>query len=214
MLNFKCGRCGECCKRYYVVSLPSEVKAQAALLKMPEKDFIKGNMLLFLQLFPSDHNDKKITVSSELLPKKFVALSESHLGRMPDFFIMLPLLAFRRRESGECTFYGSKNAGCNIYNARPAECRLFPFISDKKTDDYSKLYPFCQGLKLEGDDRSYLDLGFIHFEKMARYFSLVKEKGFSSLWGSWPKEGVILLTDKLLGKISEKDFFGMLGPYT
>ena len=213
MLNFQCQRCGECCKRYYIISLPNEVPGQARLKGIPEGDFIARNMQLFLQLFPAEHSEGRIMVSSSFVPRKFLEKVEGHMGRVPEFFIALPMLAFRRREDGSCTFYDSHNSGCTIYGERPLECRLFPFISDKKVQDYSKLYPFCEGLKHEDANKSYADLSFVHFRQVADYFGEVKENGFSALWKSWPREGVCLFTDKLLGPISEEEFFGVIAPF-
>jgi len=213
MLNFECQRCGECCKRYYIISLPKEVEAQARFKKLGREEFIQNHMQLFLQLFPSEYNKEKIMVSSSLIPKKILEKIEGHLGKIPDFFIALPMLVFKRRENGACTFYDEKNSGCTIYGVRPAECRMFPFISDKKTEDYASLYPFCEGLKHTSSDRSYVDLSFIHFNEVSRYFSEVQEKGFSKIWGTWPKEGVCLFTDKLVGPINEKEFFEAIEPF-
>ncbi|HLC92590.1 MAG TPA: YkgJ family cysteine cluster protein [archaeon] len=213
MLNFECQRCGECCKRYYIISLPHEVEAQARLKNLTVNEFIEKHMQLFLQLFPTEYQKEKIMVSSSLIPKKILEKIEGHLGKVPDFFIALPMLVFKRREDGACTFYNSENSGCTIYSARPAECRMFPFISDKKVENYAELYPFCHGLKQKSADRSYVDLSFIHFNEVSKYFSEVMGKGFSGMWEKWPKEGVCLYTDKLVGPITESEFFGAIGPY-
>lgn len=213
MLNFSCQRCGECCKRYYIISLPREVQTQAKALGISEKEFIETRMQLFLQFFPTGHREDKIVVSSSLLPKKFAAQIEDHLGHIPQFLICLPMLAFKRRENGGCTFYASENSACTIYDVRPVECRLFPFISDKKVQDYSQLYPFCHGLKTKDEKKSYVDLSFIHFNEVSDYFSEVMEKGFSGMWQTWPKDGVCLFTDKLLGPINESEFFGAIAPF-
>ncbi len=212
VFDFKCQRCGECCKRYYIISLPHEVEKQATFKGLPREEFIEKHMQLFLQLFPAEHSEGKIQVSSSLVPKKFLGKIEGELSGLPDFFIALPLLVFKRREGGECTFYDS-NSGCTIYPARPAECRLFPFISDKKAQNYAELYPFCHGLKARDDKASYLDLSFIHFRQVAEYFGTVKEKGFGAVWKKWPQEGICLFKDKLLGPINEQEFFQAIAPY-
>ncbi|MBI4210889.1 MAG: YkgJ family cysteine cluster protein [Candidatus Diapherotrites archaeon] len=213
MYDFKCQRCGECCKRYYIISLPGEVSAQASLKGLEEGDFIARNMQLFLQLFPAEHGGSRINVSSSLVPRKFLDMISGHAGHIPEFFLALPMLAFRRREDGSCTFYDSGNSGCTIYSERPLECRLFPFVSDRKPDDYSKLYPFCHGLRHKDSNKTYADLSFVHFRQVADYFGMVKEKGFSGVWNSWPNGGVCLFTDKLLGPITADEFFGVIAPY-
>ncbi|HZX34757.1 MAG TPA: YkgJ family cysteine cluster protein [archaeon] len=213
MLNFECQRCGECCKRYYIISLPNEVAAQAESRGLTVKEFKERHMQLFLQLFPYSNDDSKPCISSALIPKRILEQITGRTGDVPEFFLALPMLVFKRREDGACTFYDNANSACTLYSTRPAECRMFPFISDKKVENYSKLYPFCEGLKHKSADRSYVDLSFLHFSVVSRYFGEVKEKGFSQIWGEWPNEGVCLYTDKLLGPIAEKEFFGAIGPY-
>ena len=213
MSNFECQRCGECCKRYYIISLPHEVLRQAKHKGLTREEFIQKHMQLFLQFFPAEHSKEKIMVSSSLVPKEIATKLEGHLGKMPDFLIALPMLVFRRRENGSCTFYDEKNRACTIYQERPLECRLFPFISDKKAQDYAGLYPFCAGLQKAGAEVSFVDKSKAHFDEVSEYFREVQKNGFSKIWGSWPKEGVCLFTDKLVGHISESEFFGTIGPY-
>lgn len=213
MLNFKCQRCGECCKRYFIISLPHEVCAQARLKGIPEKEFVETNMQLFLQLFPSGYRETKISVPSSMLPKRIADKLKEHLGVLPDFFITMPMLVFKRKDGGACTFFDEKNSGCTIYGERPLECRMFPFISDKKAEDYSKLYPFCHGLKAKDKMLEYVDLSRIHFREVFDYCAKIKENGFSSLWANWPQGGVVLFENKLLGDISEKEFMQAIAPY-
>ncbi len=213
MSNFECQRCGECCKRYYIISLPEEVEAQAKFKGLSREKFIEKHMQLFLQFFPSDYSKEKLMVSSSLIPRNILEKLEAHLGRTPDFFIALPMLVFKRRENGSCTFYDEENRGCTIYSERPMECRLFPFISDKKVQNYAELYPFCKGLQQAGSNVSFVDNSKMHFGEVSKYFREVQEKGFSKIWGVWPKEGVCLFTDKLVGPITESEFFGTIGPY-
>ena len=92
MLNFECQRCGECCKRYYIISLPHEVEAQARLKNLTVNEFIEKHMQLFLQLFPTEYQKEKIMVSSSLIPKKILEKIEGHLGKVPDFFIALLII--------------------------------------------------------------------------------------------------------------------------
>ena len=198
MLDFKCQHCGECCRRYYIISLPREIEGQAKFLGMEKSEFLEKKAQLFLRIFPSGHTTEKSVVSSALIPKKFSEIIEGHLGYAPEFFIVIPMVAFLRKENGECQFY-EKEKGCTIYPARPLECRLFPFIPDRKVTDYSKAYPFCHGL---------------HFTQIADYCALVKEKGFSKVWGTWPKKGILLLEDKLVGKsLTDKEFFDCIAPF-
>ncbi len=186
---------------------------QAKEKGLSKEEFTEKYMQLFLQFFPAEYNKEKIMVSSSLIPKRILEKLEGHLGKIPDFFIALPMLVFKRKENGSCTFYDEKNSGCTIYGVRPTECRMFPFISDKKGENYAQQYPFCEGLKHESSDRSYVDLSFIHFGEVSKYFAQVQQKGFCKIWGKWPAQGVCLFTDKLVGEITEKEFFDSIGPY-
>ncbi|VVB98900.1 Putative zinc- or iron-chelating domain protein [uncultured archaeon] len=219
MNGFECLRCGECCRRYYIVSLPEEVERQAELVKIPGKDFVHGKMQLYLQLFPAEPSGDKITVTSKDLPKRLYRKIENALGFMPSNFIALPLLCFKRTlgSLGCCIFYDSKK-GCTIYPARPKECCLFPFISLKESADYATLYPFCKGLAAS-HSASYAGMGHAskakeHFAEVAEHLGEVKEKGFKKIWKYWPKSGVCLLEGNFLCKISEKDFFAAIKPYS
>ncbi len=213
MLNFSCQRCGECCKKYFIVSLPHEVEKQAKLLGMQRKEFIVEKMQLFLQVFPSGFREEKLLVSSSFLPKKIAEKIGEKALCLPDLLVVVPALVFRRDEEGYCVNYGRQNSACTVYSERPCECRLFPFISEKKTGDYSKLYPFCHGLKERDSEKSYVDLSFIHFGQVNKYLETVRKEGFSSVWKQWPSQGVLLYEDNLVGQITEEEFFGALGPY-
>jgi Fe-S-cluster containining protein len=211
--DFKCHRCGECCKRYFIITLPHELKKQAEFMGITEKEFIENNTQLFLQLFPFGQSDAKISISSVMLPKRIANLIESVHGHLPDFLIALPMLAFKRRENGACKFFDEGKSCCTIYPVRPLECILFPFISEKKAENYSRLYPFCKGLKDKDGKLSYADFSQIHFNEVSNYCKSIKEKGFSSIWKHWPNKGVLLFQEKLLGEINEKEFFETMLPY-
>ena len=225
MAGFECLRCGTCCCSYYIVSLPHEVEKQASLLGIPEKDFIRGKMQLYLQLFPAKASGGKINVMAEGIPKKILKKITARLGFRPENFIALPMLCFERRKKGECIFYSS-GSGCLIYSARPEECRLFPFISMGKNPDFRKIYGFCKGLQETGagaiKGQGVCEVtGFKwdywaaqkHFNETARYLGEARSKGFKEIWKIWPLKGVCLLEGKFLCKISEKDFFGAVMPH-
>ena len=225
MFTFNCLRCGECCRSYYIVSLPHEVKGQASFLGISEKDFVQGKMQLYLQLFPAEPSEGKMNIAAEGLPKKILKKIEARLGFRPENFIALPMLCFKRAGPGmgagkakawlgACIFYDSKK-GCAIYSVRPDECRLFPFISMDKDADFRKIYRFCKGLQ-KGPLVIKWDYEAVqaHFRETAKYLSEAKKKGFKATWKNWPANGVCLLEGKLLCKISEKEFFEALGAYS
>ncbi len=233
MHDFKCARCGECCRRYFIVSTPEEISGQAKLKGMKMREFLDTHCQLFLQLFAHEQDSEKPTINKNLLPKKIALTLEQRLGPMPDYFVALPMVCFKRKESdttngkgtegstktkasGACTFYTQDEnglGGCSIYGARPLECRLFPFISMKKNADYTKLYPFCHGLALKDEKLNYSDLSYVHFRKSAEYFKGIMGRGFCAVWKEWPKKGVALFEEKPLGKISEEEFMQTIGPY-
>ncbi len=238
MYDFKCQRCGECCRRYFIVSMPEEITAQARLKAMGMREFLDTHCQLFLQVFPRPQAGEKAEarekpiVHRNLLPKKIAHALEKAAGPLPDHFVVLPMVCFKREErtegngkdgvnggrnpEGACTFYTQDEkglGGCSIYACRPLECRLFPFISMEKNADYSKLYPFCKGLRFRDEKLNYADLGFVHFRQTADYFRDVMERGFGAVWGQWPGRGVLLYKDRRLGEISEQEFFQAIAPY-
>ena len=93
MLNFECRRCGECCKRYYIISLPEEVEVQAKFKGLSKEEFIEKHMQLFLQFFPAEYSKEKIMVSSSMVPRRILEKLEGHLGKVPDFFIALLIIS-------------------------------------------------------------------------------------------------------------------------
>ncbi len=206
MLNFKCQHCGECCKRYYIVSLPEEVERQAKFLGETKKEFIEKHCQLFLHLFAREYSADKIVVNNAFMPKKVCEKIESVHGFLPNFFIAVPAIVFNRKPEGYCEFFDAETRMCGIYEERPLECRMFPFISEKVIVDYSKAYPFCEGLKFRDEKISYVDASGVHFEKIKEYCDLVREKGFTGVWGSWPEKGVVLFEDKLIGNITAHEF--------
>ncbi|MCR4335535.1 MAG: YkgJ family cysteine cluster protein [archaeon] len=205
MLEFKCQRCEECCKRYYIVSLPEEIKKQALFLGETEENFIKNHTQLLLHLFAREYSPDKIVVSSALLPKKINDALDVINGFPLNFFIAVPVLVFNRTENGTCEFY-KKGIGCGIYTERPFECIAFPFITNRIITDYEKDYPFCRGLQFKDEKLSYTNMGHLHVKKIASYCESLREKGFTSVWKTWPDKGIVLFEDTLLGEISSEEF--------
>ncbi|HZX20583.1 MAG TPA: YkgJ family cysteine cluster protein [archaeon] len=206
MLNFECQRCGECCKRYYIVSLPEEVNRQAKFLGETKKEFIETHCQLFLHLFAREYSQDKIVVSSTLMPKHICDSIESVNGFLPNFFIAVPAIVFKRKEDGFCEFYNKELPGCGIYSERPLECRMFPFISDKAISDYANEYKFCEGLHFKDEKKSYVDASWMHFEQIKEYCDSLREKGFTSVWPAWPEKGVVLFENHLIGEINSHEF--------
>ena len=232
MHDFKCQRCGECCKRYFIISLPHELENQARARNMKMREFLDRHCQLFLQIFPYAKEDdaapdpangnamitadeKKLVIGSSLLPKNIAQSLEREIGFLPQHMVVLPMISFHRAQDGACTFYTQENGlgGCTIYGARPMECRMFPFISLKKNADYSKLYPFCGGLRFKDEKLNYSDLSYVHFRQVADYLERVRQQGFSAIWKEWPMNGVLLYKERPLGGITEMEFFRAIAPY-
>ncbi len=204
-MPFNCEKCGECCRRYWITVLPDELEKEAGFLKIPVREFVNKYTRLYLRLFPmqSEHRKHGLVISSALLPKKVARKAEHILYALPDFFLALPTLAFKRRGK-TCIFFDEKK-GCEIQEVKPEQCSLFPEISMSGTP-LKELYPFCLGLKINGGKRK-TELEKNHYQNVFGYFERVGEEGFKKVWKHWPKEGIAVLKGKKLGDISGKEFF-------
>lgn len=192
--------------------LPAEVKRQARFLKLKEKDFIEKYCILHLQLFPTEYRENTLEVFNELVPKIISEKIKLHLGYLPNYFLILPILAFKRIK-GKCIFFNGKNNSCRIYVARPKQCSFFPFISLKEEPDFLREYQFCKGLKSKGKMGKHQNLGEEHYKEIKKYFNSVKEKGFTKVWCFYPKKGIALYRDKKISDISTKEFFQCIEPF-
>jgi uncharacterized protein len=54
-------------------------------------------------------------------------------------------------ESYECIFYDASSNGCTIYEARPTQCKTFPFWDYYKTR-VEELKLECPGIREDGED--------------------------------------------------------------
>jgi Fe-S-cluster containining protein len=207
-MPFKCTRCGNCCKRYYITLLPEEMKKAAKELKISQKEFAENNCQLFLQLFPSDFEGGELKISAQDLEKKLRRKIEAHKGFLPRHFLALPCIAFKRKGT-ICIFYDAKKNICRIHSSKPMQCTLFPLLSNSENPDWEKLYPFCEGMKNSVGKLNAAEMKE-HYAKIQEYFGKVAERGFKKTWKAWPKKGVITYNNKLLGKISEREFFEII----
>ncbi|MEM4256771.1 MAG: YkgJ family cysteine cluster protein [Candidatus Diapherotrites archaeon] len=207
---FVCQHCGECCKRYDIIIMPREADRQAKYLNLGLKNFVQTKTRLFLQIFFSDYSDSKLVIQSSFLPKRIVERFKERVGALPNFFVALPMIALVRN-NGACVFYDEEK-GCLIYEARPLECILFPFISRGEIKDYSKAYHFCHGLRFKGNV-CYEDFSKIHFKEVFSYCEEIKKKGFSKVWKAWPKKGHLVFEDKTMSEISIEEFKQTILPY-
>lgn len=202
----------ECCKRYWITVLPAEAKKIAASRKESVSGFVEKNCLLQLQLYPSDKKTgNPLVIPSNRVPKKFRKKIEKELNGFSPFFLALPTMVFKRAANGSCEFLNQQNGLCTIYESRPEQCQLFPFIPWNNKPLHS-LYPFCAFLREKKPEGRYSDYGKAHYQKVAAYFNQVEKKGFLPVWKTVPKKGFLRLDQKPLGKISQKQFFSLLNP--
>lgn len=66
--------------------------------------------------------------------------------------------SIRKNSKGECVFYDRKQSRCKDYDARPLECRIYPFLLDftKEEADIRLDHRFCRYLDSLEFDRSAL----------------------------------------------------------
>ncbi len=204
--------CMECCKRYWITVLPAEAKKIADVKKERFPAFLEKRCLLQVQLYPAEKKrENPLMISSNRVPKKFRKKIEKELNGFPPFFLALPTLVFKRFPNGSCEFLNQKNGLCTIYESRPEQCRLFPFIPWNNKPLYS-LYPFCAFLQEKKPMGRYSNYGKKHYQKVAAYFRQVEKNGFRSVWKTVPASGILRLDQKTLGTISQKQFFSLLNP--
>jgi len=201
-MPFKCRRCGECCRRYWITLLPQDVDEEAAFLGISVREFVDNYTTLYLRIFPIQQQYRKhgLVVSSAMLPKRIAWKAEHILFALPPFFLVLPILALKR-EGKACIFFGENK--CLINDVKPEQCELFPAIAFAD-ENFRALYPFCRGLKASQEGLE--NRGGRHYERVRAYFEEVAEKGFSALWPAIPKNGIAVMRGKKLCEISEREF--------
>ena len=198
--------CGaKCCRKWWITLLPEELDLAAGEKRVPRKQFIEDYCVLFAELIPLEEMKDGIVVFNELLPKSIAKEVESELGKVPDFFLALPFIAFRRVNEN-CVFL-DEGSHCSIYAARPKQCELFPALSHERGKTQKESYGFCA---LAGSEKSGLDEE--HFNKTKHYFSEVEGRGFSRVLHNLPALGIIKIRSRVF-TVSRGDFLGLLGPY-
>jgi len=208
--RFSCKSCGECCKRYSITVLPEEAKAEAELLGIAPEEFISNYCRLYLELFPMNPKENSLVLPQESLPRRIAEGIESMLGKpVEEHYLVLPMIAFRKNEY--CVFFDAETKKCGIHSAKPAQCKLFPFISIKPNPDFKIMYPFCAGLREMAETKGNGAYGMEHYAAVRAYFEGVKENGFSHYWPSLPEGGVALLEGKTVCEISKGEFAQAIG---
>ncbi len=202
-------KCSECCKRYWITVLPAEAKAIAAKLGLGEAQFIKQKCALVAHLYARKEKKDRLTVSSQMLPKKAVLFFEKNFGALPSFFLVLPCIALKRNAKGECVFL--KGGRCTIHGFLPAICRLFPFISLSEKP-LRELYPFCAALQEKEFEQATGSLNEKQRKKVNAYFNAVEKNGFLSQWKALPGNALFLFEGEKELKATKKQFMQFIQP--
>lgn len=205
-----CLSCGECCKRYWITVLPTEAQKISRMIGKSKKEFLENDCVLNVKLYPKS-TPGMLTFPTFLLPERILDLIKKELDLVPQSFFVVPQVVLRREEKSmfdfrekmtkmetrrACVFLNPENA-CVIYSARPKPCELFPFIV---MPGFSENYPFC--LLFQKTRRDYAIESKIYYKKIKDYFKSVNDKGFSYIWISPPKKGILFLQEKEIGEIS------------
>ena len=82
--------------------------------------------------------------------KKIAKLLEMNLKDFIDEYLFkkdykYSIKEFKYNDSYECVFYDRESNGCQIYNARPSQCKTFPFWDYYKTR-VDELKQECPGI--------------------------------------------------------------------
>ncbi len=201
--------CSKCCSLYYITILPSEARNIAEFLSVSFKQFIKKHTSLYLQLFKVEKRNSRLTVSSQFLPKRIADSFEDKFGTLSEKFLFLPSIALKR-EGKDCCFL--EQGKCRIYQARPAPCSLFPFVSLKKDEvlEFRKIYPFCKALE---KGKLYSNKSKSYQWRVEKNFNKIEKQGFKNVWNHLPEKGISCFEDKLICKISKQDFVDSISPF-
>jgi len=197
-----CLSCGECCKRYYITLLKSEIGPIAKELAISQKKFLADYCELHVKLFPKSTKGI-LTFPTIFFPKRIGDLIKKNLKYSPEGFFVLPQIVLKRKD-GICPFL-PENLACEIYKSRPEPCKLFPFIA---VPGYRENYPFCPLFRKTCKD--YSKKSRAYFKKVKKYFNEIEEKDFKKFWRNPPKNGKIFLNETLLGKINLSELEQMM----
>ena len=121
---FSCTECGKCCKTQGEVFLaPEDITLAAKIREQTPVDFVQQYAASYL-LSPSALREGKDMTSSSSSPSstKEVLASLESLLEYQQVWIRL-----REGEEGACVFLEKETNHCQIYEARPTQCRTYPF---------------------------------------------------------------------------------------
>ena len=160
-----CLACGECCKRYSITILLSEVKKISKKLGISQKKFLEKHCELFVKIYPKS-NPGLLTYPTAFFPKRIGEILSKDLNYLPPSFFVLPQISLKRKK-GICR-YLKKDNKCLIYKERPFPCKLFPFMV---VPGYEESYPFCELFGKATEDKSKLSTEYR--KKLMNYFKKI-----------------------------------------
>ncbi|MGI6589403.1 MAG: YkgJ family cysteine cluster protein [Candidatus Iainarchaeum sp.] len=213
-----CLECGECCKRYWITVLPSEVDGILKELKITKKKFLEGYCELNVKIYPKS-TIGVLTYPSTFFPKRIIRLIKKNSFHIADSFFVVPQVVLKRENKLTQTFFNNenkkefrkacifleKNNFCKIYSKRPTPCKLFPFIA---MPDLREQYPFCKLFQTSQKDFSLESKKY--YSKIQKYFREVDKKSFKSIWVNPPKSGELFYSETFIGKISVEELIEMM----
>lgn len=194
-----CQKCGECCKRYAISTLPHELSRQSAFFKLGEKEFTAIYTRLLVQLVPFSSGNHPLSIHTNLIPQNIWKKLQA-AGFSADYAMILPMVGFKKKEY--CVFFNPETFGCTMHAVKPAQCSLFPFASAEDNVDYSKAYDFCELSTISSPTKYTSAQQAAQRLEMKKYFDAVAQNGLSSVWKNLPAEGDIIFHGKKIADIS------------
>lgn len=213
-----CLECGECCKRYYITVLPTEVTKLANELNITKRKFLEEYCMLNVKIYPKS-TEGVLTYPSVFFPSKIIQQIKKKNFLVANSFFIVPQIVLKREEvithtffnnkekrekRNACIFIDAKNM-CKVYQARPTPCRLFPFIA---MPDLREQYPFCKLYQMTEKNLSIESKNY--YSKVQDYFKEVDKKSFLSVWHYAPKKGILFFSDSEIGEITIEELIEMM----
>jgi len=213
-----CLECGECCKRYWITVLPTEVTKLSNELNITKRKFLEEYCELNVKIYPKSTKGV-LTYPSVFFPKEIINKIKKRNFSIADSFFIVPQIVLKREEvltqtffnnqvkrekRNACIFIDAKNC-CRVYEARPTPCRLFPFIA---MPDLREQYPFCKLYQMTEKNLSIESKTY--YSKVQDYFKEIDKKSFMSVWHYSPKKGILFFSDSEIGSITLDELILMM----
>jgi len=125
-LPFSCTGCGNCCRTQGTVYLePSDIRSAARVVGAP-------SLLEFCQTYASHYLLVDNVTSAEVAATTTTSLSTTNDHEQDDLAQLLQhnkvwILLKEQQQQDGCIFLNNDTNACQIYEARPVQCRTYPF---------------------------------------------------------------------------------------